>query len=159
MTLAHAQLFKCSWEWLAKDPVQKSQTVVSVYSIVWVIPNSCPICMEVNEDLAISWFSKTDLYSDYPENRLRFFDGVFCKLLPGALKMLGVTQGHWPWPRITRKNGWIKGTFLFEKSVGLFLTWHKCYFESSTMFHIFSYIVSLRDRLSAVHLGEKWKLI
>ncbi len=85
-----------------------------------VIPNSWPICMEVNEDFAILWFSRTDLYSDYwvyRENHLRFLDGVFCKLLPGTLKLLGVTQGHWPWPRVTRRNGWIKGTFLFQKSV------------------------------------------
>ena len=25
---------------------------------------------------------------------LRFLEGVFCKLLPGALEMLGVTQGN-----------------------------------------------------------------
>ncbi len=76
--------------------------------------------MEVIGDFAISWFSRTDLYSDYwvyQENRLRFSNGVFCKLLPGAFKKLGVTQGHWPWPRVIGKIGWIKGTFLFEKSV------------------------------------------
>ena len=64
----------------------------------------------------------TYLYSDYgvyQKNRLRFSDGVFCKLLPGpgAFKKWGVTQGQWPWPRVIRKIRWIKGTFLFEKSV------------------------------------------
>ena len=56
--------------------------------------------MEVNGDFAISWFSRTDLYSDYwvyQENHLRFLDGVFWKLLPGALEMLDMTQGHRPW--------------------------------------------------------------
>ena len=51
--------------------------------------------MDVNGDFAISWFSRTDLYSDYwlyRENHLRFLD--LCDL--------------WPWPRpltLTLKQG------------------------------------------------------
>ncbi len=68
----------------------------------------------------ILWNSSDDLYSDILwlcENEEEFWDGVFCRLLPGTFKKLGVTLDHWPWQRVIRENGWIKGMFLFEKSV------------------------------------------
>ncbi len=110
VTLGHAQYFQCCWELLAKEPVQKSQTVLSVYPIVWIQVSSGKsqtgkISIDFHANGATIW-NNSD-YWVYWNNCLRFLDGVFCKLLPGAFKELGVTQGHWPWPRVIRKNRWI----------------------------------------------------
>ncbi len=51
------------------------------------------------------------------ENRLTFFDGVFCLLLQGAFPLVDMSWGHWPWSRVTIKNLEIKVAFLLGKSV------------------------------------------
>ncbi len=65
------------------------------------------ICISCNEISAISWKAWEDVYSDYWvywQNRLIFFNGVFCLLLPGAFPLVHMTRGHWPWFRVTMKN-------------------------------------------------------
>ncbi len=83
------------------------------------------ICISCNGISAISWKSWEDVYSDYWvywQNRLIFFDGVFCLLLPGGFSLVHMTRGHWPWSRVTMKNLEIKVAFLLGKSV--FLCWN-----------------------------------
>ena len=78
------------------------------------------ISISSNGISAISWKSWEDVYSGYWvswENRLTFFDGVFCLLLPGAFPLMDMTWGHWPWSRVTIKILEIKVTFLLGKSV------------------------------------------
>ncbi len=66
---------------------------------------------------------------------------------PNFLKMLGVTQVHWPWPKVTRKNEWIKGTSLFVKSVYAFRSNLKAWANNSRIG------VCIKDRMYCNSIG------
>ena len=87
------------------------------------IQKNFKICISCRWISTISWKSQEDVYSDlwvHWKNHLIFFNGVPCLLLRGGFLLEDMTQGYWPWSRVSRKeNKEIIAAFHLGKSVWL----------------------------------------
>ena len=85
-------------------------------------------------------------FREFPELTIEYTERTVWDFWTGSFA--NYSQEHWKcwaWPRVTRKNGWTKGTILFEKSVSKFTL-------ASTYFKLAFNAVLCPDPMNAVIL-------